>query len=286
MSPYGERWRSISGLVHQNLSCPGGAVSIHELQVVPAVERLIHRLAGVADTGVPVNMDQTIEDLGWDITFSVMFGSDPNDPPEYETLKTVMRRDTEWAERAAIQLSLGDLIPSLDFVPDHHVKRAGRQKTVRNQTLQRLFDIVRNRPSFAGDEPSCIMDSMLKQRADLSELAIEASCTDLAGFRIPRGAQVLDNLHAIHHDDRCWNEPEIYSPELFLEHNRSKAYRTAYTPFGTGIRICPGQHLVRMATWTAATRIIRTLPEREVFGLTLTPKPYFLLITRKTNITR
>ena len=80
-----------------------------------------------------------------------------------------------------------------------------------------------------------------------------------------------------------------------MEHNRSKADRTAYIPFGTGIRICPGQHLGRMATWTAATRIVNTfrfqteddqpLPEREMFGLTLTPKPYSLLITRRTDIT-
>ena len=375
MSPYGARWQSISSLVHRNLSCPGGAVSIHERQVVPAVERLTDRLAGAADAGIPVNIYEVIEDLSWDITFSVMFGADPNDPPEYETLMTVLRHDTEWAERAATQLSLGDLIPPLKFVPDRHIRRAGRQKTLRSQTLQKLFDIVRNRPSFAGGEPSCIMDFMLNRRADLSELAIEASCTDLllathpatcsilkwwllilanrpqvqatirremaetlasgepptdptrlpytsscydeclryrttaplgvphqaaadtelAGYLIPKGTQVLANIHGIHHDERYWQEPDVYRPERFLAENRATAGQDAYLPFGTGIRICPGQRLGRMATWTAATRIVRTLgfqtaddqppSEREVFGLTLTPKPYSLLITRTADAT-
>ena len=375
MSPCGERWQATSSLVHQNLSCPHGATSIHERQVVPAVERLTERLARVTDAGIPVNMDETIEDLSWDMTFSIMFGSHPNDPPEYQTLKTLMRRDTEWAERAATQLSLGALIPLLKFVPDRHVSRAGSQKTVRRQTLHKLFDVVRNRPAFAGGEPSCIMDFLLNQRADLSDQAIEASCTDvllathpatysvlkwwllilanrpqvqaairqemdenlasgeqptdptllpytsscydeclryrttaplgvphqaaadteLAGFHIPRGAQILANIPGIHHDERYWDEPDIYRPERFLDQNPTTAGTGAYIPFGTGIRICPGQRLGRMATWTAATRIVRTLSfqtasdqppsEREVFGLTLTPKPYSLLMTRKADAT-
>ncbi len=374
-SPYGERWQSLSQRVHENLSCPQGAVAIHERQVVPAVERLANRLAGAADTGVPVNMDEAIADSGWDIAFSIMFGAHPSDPPEYETLKTVMRHDTEWAERAATQPSLGDLIPWLKLVPDRHVKRAKRQRALRSQGIKKLFDIVRNRPSFAGGEPSCIMDFMLNQRADLSELAIEASCadlllathpaiysilkwwllilanrprvqaairqemdenlaagepptdptllpytsscydeclryrttaplgvphqaaadTELAGFRIPKGVQVLANIHGIHHDERYWDEPHVYQPERFLEKNRATPGQDAYLPFGSGIRICPGQRLGRMATWTAATRIIRMLSfqtiddlplsEREVFGLTLTPKPYSVLITRKADAT-
>ena len=370
MSPYGEHWQSVSNLVHEHLSCIHSITSIHDQQVVPAVERLIASLSRSADVGHPVNIDEIIEDASWDITFSMMFGSDSSDPAEYEMLKAVMRQDTEWGERAAARLSLGDLIPWLKFMPDRYVSQAKRQKTVRRQTLQKLFDIVRSRPSFTSDEPSCIMDFMLKQCVGLSEQAIQASCTDmllgtnpgihpmlkwwllilanrpevqiaiqqemdenlasgeeptdpsllpytsscyhesmryrtiaplgiprqaatdteLAGFHIPRGVQVLANAHGIHHDERYWDEPDLYKPERFLERGGATFRWDRYIPFGSGIRICPGQHLGKMADWTAATRILRhlsfktaddqPLSEREVFGLALTPNQYALLITQ------
>ena len=369
MSPYGERWHSISNVVHENLSCPYGAALIHDRQVVPAVQRLIDHLARSADLGNPVNITEIIDDASWDITFSIMFGSDPSDPSEYSTLKMVMRQDTEWAERAAARLGAGDLFPWLKFLPDPYFNQAKRQKTVRIQTLQKLFNIVRNRPSFTSDAPTCIMDFMLKQRAGLSDQAIQASCTDmllgtnpgihpmlkwwllilanrpevqiaiqremdenlasgeqptdesslpytsscydecmryrtiaplgvprraaaeteLAGFRIPRGVQVLANAHGIHHDERYWDEPDVYKAERFLE--KGCTFREGnFVPFGSGIRVCPGKHLGRMIHWTAATRILRhlsfktpdehPLSEREVFGLSLTPNQYSLRITR------
>ena len=129
MSPYGERWHSISNLMHENLSCPHGAAVIHDRQAVPAVQRLIDRLARSADLGNPVNITEIIDDASWDITFSIMFGSDSSDPPEYSTLKMVMRQDTEWAERAAARLSAGDLLPWLKFLPDPYLNQAKRQQT-------------------------------------------------------------------------------------------------------------------------------------------------------------
>jgi cytochrome P450 len=47
----------------------------------------------------------------------------------------------------------------------------------------------------------------------------------------------------IHHHSKHWDDPEVYNPDRFLEPNNSNIERHAFTPFGGGVRICPGRQL-------------------------------------------
>ncbi|KAL7278727.1 hypothetical protein ACG7TL_007730 [Trametes sanguinea] len=64
------------------------------------------------------------------------------------------------------------------------------------------------------------------------------------GWRIPKGALILQNVWAILHDAEVYPEPEIFRPERFLHDGqlRSDVPDPAKVAFGFGRRICPGRH--------------------------------------------
>ena len=120
--------------------------------------------------------------------------------------------------------------------------------------------------------------------------------TEIGGYRIPAGAQVLGNIYSIHHDPRFWNSPQEFLPERFLpkaDGSPAAALTSAaYIPFGTGRRVCTGRGFAEIAVWLHAARLLHRfhfettaagvpLSEDEVFGLTVSPKPYVLKATRR-----
>ncbi|KEH43386.1 cytochrome P450 family protein [Medicago truncatula] len=70
---------------------------------------------------------------------------------------------------------------------------------------------------------------------------------EIAGYTIPKGAQVLINEWAIGRTD-IWDDAHLFSPERFLGSEIDvKGRHFKLTPFGSGRRICPGSPLaVRM----------------------------------------
>ena len=119
--------------------------------------------------------------------------------------------------------------------------------------------------------------------------------TEIGGYRIPAGAQVLGNVYSIHHDPRHWEAPHEFIPERFLPQadGAMPAAMTgpAYLPFGTGHRRCPGRRFAETTVWLHITRMLHRLqletpdgtplPEDEVFGLAIAPRPYTLRAARR-----
>jgi cytochrome P450 len=69
---------------------------------------------------------------------------------------------------------------------------------------------------------------------------------EIDGHRIPRGSTVLIPIHALHHDERFWPEPERFDPTRFLPPGTRHYHRSAYLPFGGGRRICIGSSFALM----------------------------------------
>ncbi len=65
---------------------------------------------------------------------------------------------------------------------------------------------------------------------------------EIAGFTIPRGAQVLTPQWVIHRDPRWYEAPEVFWPERWLDGLAQRLHRFAYFPFGGGPRVCVGNH--------------------------------------------
>ena len=106
---------------------------------------------------------------------------------------------------------------------------------------------------------------------------------ELYGYMLPKNAQVLVNLWAIGRDPKVWENPEVFSPERFLESKIDvKGRNFELLPFGAGRRICPGltlayrmlnlmlANLIHSFNWKLEGGMNRQdLDMTEKFGITL-----------------
>ena len=143
---------------------------------------------------------------------------------------------------------------------------------------------------------ACLAESMRYRTIGPLGLPHKASeDSEIGGYLIPSGTQVLGNIYSIHHDPRYWDSPDEFIPERFLpqeDGSMSPALTSpAYLPFGTGHRRCPGRRFAETTVWLHITRMLHRLrletpggaplSEDEVFGLAISPKPYSLRVERR-----
>ena len=143
---------------------------------------------------------------------------------------------------------------------------------------------------------ACLAESMRYRTIGPLGLPHKASeDTEIGGYLIPAGTQVLGNIYSIHHDPRYWDSPDEFIPERFLPQEDGSMSpsltSTAYIPFGTGHRRCPGRRFAETTVWLHITRMLHglrfetpnglPLSEDEVFGLAISPQPYSLRAERR-----
>ncbi len=117
--------------------------------------------------------------------------------------------------------------------------------------------------------------------------------TTLDGFHIPGGAIVLLDIYAMHHRPEYFSRPGSFNPDRFAAQNESMLPRYTYLPFGTGPRVCIGQHFAIME----AHLILATLVQHKRFErgfdhpikpraeLTLRPShPIVTLVHKRSNL--
>ena len=146
---------------------------------------------------------------------------------------------------------------------------------------------------------ACLAESMrYRTIGPLAVPHMATEDTEVGGYLIPAGAQVLGNIYSIHHDPRFWDSPDDFIPERFLpQADGSPAAaltNNAFIPFGTGHRRCPGRRFAETAVWLHLTRMLqrlrfetpdgKPLSEAEVFGLAISPKPYALRVERRRQL--
>lgn len=113
----------------------------------------------------------------------------------------------------------------------------------------------------------------------------------LGGWQLPARTLFGIPLHLMHHDARWFPEPDAFRPERFAP-GAPAIPRGAFMPFGTGPRVCLGQHLaLAEMTLLAAMFLQRYMveapagmaPPKPVFNITLRPEtPLTLRITART----
>lgn len=58
---------------------------------------------------------------------------------------------------------------------------------------------------------------------------------------IEKNTSVYLPLYSLQTDPSFWEEPQIFSPERFMDKKDSTAKSNIYFPFGDGPRMCPGK---------------------------------------------
>lgn len=67
----------------------------------------------------------------------------------------------------------------------------------------------------------------------------------LGPYAVPRGTVVHISMYTMHHDERWWQEAELFKPERWIgdKTGGDRSGGLAYMPFGNGPRQCIGMKL-------------------------------------------
>ncbi|MFI2424053.1 cytochrome P450 [Streptomyces sp. NPDC018955] len=108
--------------------------------------------------------------------------------------------------------------------------------------------------------------------------------TELGGYRIPRGADVIYSPYAIQRDRRSYERHEEFDPDRWLPERAGEVPKYAMSPFSVGNRKCPSDHF-SMAELTLTTAVIASAyrfdhapgsDTRPRIGITLRPRGLML----------
>ncbi|PVH96854.1 putative cytochrome P450 [Periconia macrospinosa] len=84
------------------------------------------------------------------------------------------------------------------------------------------------------------------------------------GFRLPKGAGLMNNVYTIHNDPTRYPNPRRFDPQRFKDDDQS-LFEAATNPdvskrdhftFGAGRRICPGIHVAEQNLFLAISRLL------------------------------
>ncbi|MCA8202055.1 cytochrome P450 [Burkholderia sp. AU33545] len=79
---------------------------------------------------------------------------------------------------------------------------------------------------------------------------------ELGAWQFPARTLFMLPIQLMHHDARWFPEPQAFRPERFAD-DASAIPRGAYMPFGTGPRVCLGQHLAMTEMTVVAAMILQ-----------------------------
>jgi cytochrome P450 len=111
---------------------------------------------------------------------------------------------------------------------------------------------------------------------------------EIGGHLLPPRTQVFYSIYAIHHNPAVYRDPEAFDPDRW---ERDQIPRTAFTPFGAGVRNCIGEQfawteiqvvLARlMSQWTV--RPVDSGPVAPLAAGALVPGPLPMRVSRRTK---
>ncbi|XP_078692598.1 cytochrome P450 2U1-like [Branchiostoma floridae x Branchiostoma belcheri] len=115
-----------------------------------------------------------------------------------------------------------------------------------------------------------------------------AETVKVGEYEIPKGTQVLPNVHSLHMDPAYWPDPDRFDPGRFLDAEGNVINKPeSFMPFGGGRRVCLGEQLSRMELFLFFSTLLQSFtfkpPEGAPppttdgdFGMTLRPHPFKL----------
>jgi cytochrome P450 len=115
----------------------------------------------------------------------------------------------------------------------------------------------------------------------------------LGAWQLPARTLFMLPVELMHHDPRCFAQSDAFRPERFSP-DAPPVPRGAYLPFGTGPRVCLGQHLAMTEMTVVAAMLLQRFalsvpdgmtPPRPVMNVTLRPdQPMHLAISPSRHL--
>jgi epi-isozizaene 5-monooxygenase len=179
--------------------------------------------------------------------------------------------------------TVGSMVMSLLQVLTDHPDQADKiRDEVKTVTGDRpvAFEDVRQLPYTA----NVIVETMRLRPAVWILTRRAVADTQLGGYRIPAGADVVYSPYAIQHDGRSYERAAEFDPDRWLPERAKSVPKYAMTPFGVGNRKCPGDHfsMAELTLITAAVASAYRFEEapgsdpRPRIGITLRPRRLLL----------
>ncbi|XP_032680722.1 exonuclease 1 [Odontomachus brunneus] len=181
---------------------------------------------------------------------------------------------------------------TLDFLFFHMVKHQDVQEklhkeidnVIGSERLPRLEDRI-NMPFTEAVLTECqrmwVVTPIIGPRRVLAD-------TTLGGYTIRKNTIVLMDIFANNMDSKLYSDPTSFKPERFIKNNAYQSDDNVIT-FGKGKRRCPGEALAKSAIFLLFVGVMQKYrllppPDKEsleleiIFGLTIMPKPYKVLL--------
>ncbi|CAI9117420.1 OLC1v1018813C1 [Oldenlandia corymbosa var. corymbosa] len=147
----------------------------------------------------------------------------------------------------------------------------------------------------------CVVKESLRMHPPLPLLIPRETLEDciVGGYTIPAKTRVFLNVTAISNDPKCWDNPEEFNPERFLDSGVDfRGQNFELLPFGAGRRSCPGinfavplvelalANLLLVFDWVTPEGIVaEDLDMEEGLGLTVHKKtPLCLMVANSTYV--
>jgi cytochrome P450 len=151
---------------------------------------------------------------------------------------------------------------------------------------QELNEVLQGRTPQLEDLPHLpYTDKVIKESMRLyppawSLARTTVKATEIGGYRIPVGANVVMSPWIMHRDRRFFENPEQFDPDRWSGQAAQQLPRFAYFPFGGGPRLCIGASFAMMETNILLATIAQRFQLRLIPGHPVTPQPGITLRPR------
>jgi cytochrome P450 family 2 subfamily J len=116
-------------------------------------------------------------------------------------------------------------------------------------------------------------------------------------YNIPKSTFIGINLHFMSNDPKCWENPDVFNPNRFLDSNSNfnKSKLSAFLPFSTGKRMCIGDKFAMNTLFLTLVSFLQATNGYEILlydklntdlepknmGFFLEPKTYKIILNKQ-----
>lgn len=154
---------------------------------------------------------------------------------------------------------------------------------VEQKLHQELDQVLAGRMPEYGDLPSLpyteqVMKEAMRLYPPAYVLARRARCdTEVGGYTVPAGSELVIWLYMTHHDPRWYPQPEAFKPERFEPDVVAGLPKLAYLPFGGGPRSCIGAEFAMVEARLILAALAQSFQPRLLSGQSVVAKPRITL---------